>query len=78
MGDPAPVVGVLAGSLQLRVLENQDRHIHLHVIPRYAGRRRVAEVDFADPDYPGHYQPGVEPRPLPDVIETIAAALTRE
>ncbi len=36
-------------------LQNQDRHVHLHVIPRYAGTRMFAGTDFADPDYPDHY-----------------------
>ena len=36
-------------------LQNQDRHVHLHVIPRYARARMVAGVRFEDPDYPGHY-----------------------
>ena len=33
-------------------LQNQDRHVHLHVIPRYANARRFADIDFTDPDYP--------------------------
>ena len=36
-------------------LQNQDRHIHLHVIPRYGGPRVFAGVIFDDPDYPSHY-----------------------
>jgi diadenosine tetraphosphate (Ap4A) HIT family hydrolase len=59
-------------------LQNQDRHVHLHVIPRYARGRRIGDVDFADPDHPGHYRPGVKQRVAPDVIEAIAAALARE
>jgi diadenosine tetraphosphate (Ap4A) HIT family hydrolase len=59
-------------------LQNQDRHVHLHVIPRYAGGRRIEDVDFSDPDYPGHYRPGVEQRVGPAVIEAIAAALGRK
>jgi diadenosine tetraphosphate (Ap4A) HIT family hydrolase len=38
-------------------LQNQDRHVHLHVIPRYASPRTVAGVQFDDPDWPGHYDP---------------------
>ena len=31
-------------------LQNQDRHVHLHVIPRYAGSRSLGGVEFGDPD----------------------------
>jgi diadenosine tetraphosphate (Ap4A) HIT family hydrolase len=56
-------------------LQNQDRHVHLHVIPRYAGQRSFAGCDFSDPDYPHHYTPGVERRVGADVYEAIATAL---
>lgn len=36
-------------------LQNQDRHVHLHVIPRYAAERSFAGEVFTDPDYPAHY-----------------------
>jgi diadenosine tetraphosphate (Ap4A) HIT family hydrolase len=36
-------------------LQNQDRHVHLHVIPRYASPRTFADLTFDDPDYPAHY-----------------------
>jgi diadenosine tetraphosphate (Ap4A) HIT family hydrolase len=36
-------------------LQNQDRHVHLHLIPRYAGPRTFAGVVFEDLDYPAHY-----------------------
>jgi diadenosine tetraphosphate (Ap4A) HIT family hydrolase len=36
-------------------LQNQDRHVHLHIIPRYATSREVAGLQFDDPDYPDHY-----------------------
>jgi len=36
-------------------LQNQDRHIHLHIIPRYGEPRVFAGVTFDDPDYPSHY-----------------------
>ena len=36
-------------------LQNQDRHVHLHVIPRYGAERTFAGLVFADPDYPDHY-----------------------
>ena len=36
-------------------MQNQDRRVHCHVIPRYAGTRSFAGMEFTDPDYPGHY-----------------------
>ena len=36
-------------------LQNQDRHVHFHIIPRYAGRRYVGKHEFDDLDYPSHY-----------------------
>ena len=36
-------------------LQNQDRHIHMHIIPRYAGTRTFNGVVFSDPGFPGHY-----------------------
>jgi diadenosine tetraphosphate (Ap4A) HIT family hydrolase len=36
-------------------LQNQDRHVHMHVIPRYASPRKFAGLEFDDPDYPAHY-----------------------
>lgn len=45
-------------------LQNQDRHIHLHVIPRYSGPRLFAGQTFADPDYPAHYAVPAPVRPL--------------
>jgi diadenosine tetraphosphate (Ap4A) HIT family hydrolase len=36
-------------------LQNQDRHVHLHLIPRYAGLRTFAGLVFEDLDYPAHY-----------------------
>lgn len=36
-------------------LQNQDRHIHLHIIPRYNEPRVFAGITFDDPDYPAHY-----------------------
>jgi len=53
-------------------LQNQDRHIHLHLIPRYAGARRFAGMLFTDPDYPGHY---AVPAPVRTLSPDQAAAL---
>lgn len=41
-------------------LQNEDRHVHLHVIPRYAQPRQFEGITFSDPDYPAHY---AVPRP---------------
>jgi diadenosine tetraphosphate (Ap4A) HIT family hydrolase len=58
-------------------LMNLDPHIHLHVIPRYVGTRRLAGVDFGDPDYPDAYRAPAKPEELasPEVIAAVAAAL---
>jgi diadenosine tetraphosphate (Ap4A) HIT family hydrolase len=45
-------------------LQNQDRHVHLHVIPRYASMRVVAGIEVDDPDYPNHYAVPAPDRPL--------------
>jgi diadenosine tetraphosphate (Ap4A) HIT family hydrolase len=37
-------------------LQNQDRHIHLHIIPRYKESRVLIGLEFDDPDYPGHFR----------------------
>lgn len=36
-------------------LQNQDRHVHLHIIPRYASSRTIGFRTFDDLDYPSHY-----------------------
>ena len=57
-------------------LQNQDRHVHLHVIPRYATRRDVAGERFADSAYPDHYAVGSPARTLsPTVFARIADTL---
>jgi diadenosine tetraphosphate (Ap4A) HIT family hydrolase len=45
-------------------LQNQDRQVHLHVIPRYAASRAFAGETFEDPDYPDHYHVPATPRML--------------
>jgi diadenosine tetraphosphate (Ap4A) HIT family hydrolase len=57
-------------------LQNQDRHVHLHVIPRYATPRRIADLTFEDDSYPGHYVAGEERLVEPDVVAGIAQALS--
>ena len=57
-------------------LQNQDRHVHLHVIPRYAAPREVSGVVFDDPDYPDHYAvPGRERRVSAAVLDALAELL---
>jgi diadenosine tetraphosphate (Ap4A) HIT family hydrolase len=56
-------------------LQNQDRHVHLHVIPRYATARSVGEAVFDDPSYPDHYRPGEERRLDAEVLDEIAAVV---
>jgi diadenosine tetraphosphate (Ap4A) HIT family hydrolase len=55
-------------------LQNQDRQVHLHVIPRYAASRTFAGETFEDPDYPGHYHVPATPR---DVSREQARALVQ-
>jgi diadenosine tetraphosphate (Ap4A) HIT family hydrolase len=55
-------------------LMNADRHVHLHVIPRYIGSRRLAGVEFADREYPDSYR---RP-PLPAEVASHAVILAVE
>jgi diadenosine tetraphosphate (Ap4A) HIT family hydrolase len=48
-------------------LQNQDRHVHLHVFPRYATTRWIGGAEFIDPDYPDHYR-------APSPIRTVGPA----
>jgi diadenosine tetraphosphate (Ap4A) HIT family hydrolase len=58
-------------------LQNQDRHVHMHVIPRYAVPREFSGLVSEDPDYPDHYAvPGRELRVSAEVLETLALMLT--
>jgi hypothetical protein len=45
------------------------------VIPRYARARTFTGREFADPDWPGHYRPGVEYLAPPEVIAAIAEVI---
>ncbi len=59
-------------------LQNQDRHVHLHVIPRYAGQRSFAGLSFADRDYPAHYRVPAAARCLaPEPFHKLAQSLKR-
>jgi diadenosine tetraphosphate (Ap4A) HIT family hydrolase len=53
-------------------LQNQDRHVHMHIIPRYAASREYAGVTFTDPDYPSHYAvPSPVHRLAPDQMSVL-------
>jgi diadenosine tetraphosphate (Ap4A) HIT family hydrolase len=57
-------------------LQNQDRHVHLHLFPRYAQPRVFAGVTFEDADYPSHYTvPAPSRHLLAEQYELIAQAL---
>jgi diadenosine tetraphosphate (Ap4A) HIT family hydrolase len=57
-------------------LQNQDRHVHMHIYPRYVSPRTFDGVAFDDPDYPSHYSvPGVSRRLTAEGYERIAQAL---
>jgi diadenosine tetraphosphate (Ap4A) HIT family hydrolase len=58
-------------------LMNADRHVHLHVIPRYVGTRELVGVEFTDPDYPDSYltPPGPTEIAHPAVIRAVETAL---
>lgn len=57
-------------------LQNQDRHVHLHVIPRYQSPRWLAGTEFKDADYPDHYRvPGARVMADKATLDAIADAL---
>ena len=45
-------------------LQNLDRHVHLHVIPRYAAPREFEGERFEDRAWPDHYP--VPGKPMPE------------
>lgn len=45
-------------------LQNQDRHVHVHIIPRYGEARAFGGDRFVDTAYPGHYAVPGEPKHL--------------
>jgi diadenosine tetraphosphate (Ap4A) HIT family hydrolase len=62
-------------------LQNQDRQVHLHIIPRYAASRTCAGETFEDPDYPDHYHVPATPHNLSQehlaaLVETIRRLLS--
>lgn len=59
-------------------LQNQDRHIHLHIIPRYATPRQFAGLIFADVDYPAHYAVPSPVRRLEPAQQRVLADLLQQ
>jgi diadenosine tetraphosphate (Ap4A) HIT family hydrolase len=60
-------------------LQNFDRQVHLHVIPRYEATREFAGRRFDDPDYPDHYGvPMPERRLSDDERDALIGALTAD
>jgi diadenosine tetraphosphate (Ap4A) HIT family hydrolase len=55
-------------------LQNADRHVHMHVVPRYAAPRELGGELFVDTGYPGHY---TVPTPQRFVSTDILDAITR-
>jgi len=55
-------------------LQNQDRHVHLHIIPRYANSRIYMGQSFVDRDYPAHYSVPAANQSLPTSAFTALAA----
>jgi diadenosine tetraphosphate (Ap4A) HIT family hydrolase len=49
-----------------------ERHLHLHVLPRYASARVVIGLTFTDPGYPGHYALVDTGRLASDELERLA------
>jgi diadenosine tetraphosphate (Ap4A) HIT family hydrolase len=58
-------------------LQNQEQHVHLHVIPRYEEVRTFGGISFDDPDYPDHYAVPASPRYLSDDQMAALAAQLR-
>jgi diadenosine tetraphosphate (Ap4A) HIT family hydrolase len=59
-------------------LQNVDRHIHLHVLPRYASVREFAGLMFHDDRYGEHYEVPVRPRLVASAeLDAIAVAVGR-
>ncbi len=61
--------------LNLAFLGNEDRHVHLHLIPRYAEPVALAGTAFDDPGFPGHYVVGRDRRVDGDVRDEIVERL---
>lgn len=60
-------------------LQNQDRHVHMHIIPRYATIREFSGTTFVDPDYPAHFAvPSPVNKLSPDVFAELAERIQKE
>lgn len=80
-------IGITTGALQQAFqpdhfnyvfLQNQDRHAHLHIIPRYASARTFAGIEFEDPGYPNHYVVDVPEQRVTSEVRTHLAETIRE
>jgi diadenosine tetraphosphate (Ap4A) HIT family hydrolase len=57
-------------------LQNADRHVHMHVVPRYAVPRELGGEVFVDAGYPGHYAVPAPPRIVSsELLDEIRTAL---
>jgi diadenosine tetraphosphate (Ap4A) HIT family hydrolase len=62
--------------LNYLILQNQDRHVHVHVVPRYLGERSFAGERFDDPDFRLGLPVQTPARNVPrDLLDKIAAAI---
>lgn len=57
-------------------LMNQDRHAHIHIVPRYAADRHFGGAQFCDTDWPGAF-PSLDSGPSvdPEMEAALTAAL---
>jgi diadenosine tetraphosphate (Ap4A) HIT family hydrolase len=58
-------------------LQNQDRHVHMHIVPRYRSSRSFQGALFTDEEWPGHYNPDKAPCRLDETQMTALADLFR-
>lgn len=71
------VAAFAADHFNYAFLGNQDRHVHLHVIPRYATPRQMDGLAFADEDWPAHYRVPAPQRILtPEQLAVVARRLS--
>lgn len=59
-------------------LQNQDPHVHLHLLPRYAAPRQFAEETWVDAAFGDHYAVGGAPRLLSPVSMQVLADTVRD
>jgi diadenosine tetraphosphate (Ap4A) HIT family hydrolase len=59
-------------------LQNVDRHIHLHVLPRYGSVREFAGLTFHDDRFGDHYEVPAHPRFVASAeLDAVADAVRR-